>query len=83
MVAPLPFRDDRPRLPNNRGQALRRVKTLNLSLLRNRMKREHVQEFMRILECVHAEPAPSYPRIQRDVTYQCLGSITRSGIPSA
>lgn len=58
-VAPLPFREDRPRLPDNREQALRRAKTLDLSLPRNPMKREHVQEFMRkILDRGHAEPAP-------------------------
>ncbi|XP_062610110.1 uncharacterized protein LOC134271902 [Saccostrea cucullata] len=61
-TAPLPFREDRPRLPDNRDHALRRAKTLDLGLLRNPLKREHVQEFMRkIFDRGHAELAPHLP----------------------
>ncbi|KAK3105444.1 hypothetical protein FSP39_025380 [Pinctada imbricata] len=58
-TAPLPFRPNRPRLPNNHGQALRRAMILDASLKKDPTKRDHAVEFMRnIIEKGHAEPAP-------------------------
>lgn len=57
-TAPLPFRRNRQRLPNNKSQALRRAHSLDVSLRKNPEKMEHVIAFMRkILENGHAEPA--------------------------
>lgn len=58
-IAPLPFKDNRPRLPNNRKQALDRARSLDDSLRRNSTKKNHFLEFMQnLLNCGHAEPAP-------------------------
>ena len=59
-VAPLPFRSPRPRLPNNRSQALKRAQILDQNLTRNEVKRRHFVDFMqRVLDNGHAEPAPA------------------------
>ncbi|XP_071086519.1 uncharacterized protein [Haliotis cracherodii] len=58
-IAPLPFRNGRRRLPNNRSQALNRAKTLDRCLKRDTIKRQQFLEFMqRILDNDHAELAP-------------------------
>ena len=58
-VAPLPFRQSRQRLPNNRPQALHRAKLLDSSLKSNSLKRSHFVTFMKeILDSGHAERAP-------------------------
>lgn len=58
-VAPLPFRATRPRLPNNRDQAVQRAKMLDTSLKKNPVKKAHLIEFMgNILDNNHAEVAP-------------------------
>jgi hypothetical protein len=58
-VAPLPFRPNRPRLPNNYSQASRRAKSLDNSLLRDPKKREHMMDFMKgVIDNGHAELAP-------------------------
>ncbi|XP_069114175.1 uncharacterized protein [Argopecten irradians] len=58
-VAPLPFRDPRPRLANNRAQALKRAKTLDSSLRKDPVKRQHFVTFMdNIFKSGHAELAP-------------------------
>lgn len=57
--APLPFRKDRPKLPNNRIQALKRAKSLDTSLHRDERKRQHFFTFMKaIFDNGHAELAP-------------------------
>lgn len=58
-VAPLPFREKRQRLPNNREQAVQRAKLLDISLRKNELKKEHFLTFMgKILDNNHAEVAP-------------------------
>lgn len=60
--APLPFRQSRPVLPNNKAQALKRAKAFDLSLQRDPLKRQHVLEFMeKIFTHEHAEKAPQMP----------------------
>ncbi|XP_033726768.1 uncharacterized protein LOC117316337 [Pecten maximus] len=58
LTAPLPFRSPRQRLPNNRGQALKRAKILHASLERNPVKKDHFTTFMEgIIKNGHAEVA--------------------------
>jgi len=58
-IAPLPFREPRTPLPNNRSVALKRASMLQASLYKNPVKQEHFLTFMqRIFDCGHAEPAP-------------------------
>ncbi|XP_061191767.1 uncharacterized protein LOC133200011 [Saccostrea echinata] len=60
--APLPFRTQRQLLPNNKPQAINRALSLDRSLKRNLIKREHVSKFMdKIFEKGHAEEAPPIP----------------------
>ncbi|XP_071133064.1 uncharacterized protein [Mytilus edulis] len=61
-TAPLPFRKDRPVLPNNRVQAVQRVNSLERSLRMNPNKKEHILEFMnKMFVNKHAEKAPNLP----------------------
>ncbi|XP_065944078.1 uncharacterized protein [Magallana gigas] len=58
-VAPLPFREPRCKLPDNRQQALRRAMILDTNLRKNPVKCGHAVTFMkRILDAEHAELAP-------------------------
>ncbi|XP_014676616.1 PREDICTED: uncharacterized protein LOC106816503 [Priapulus caudatus] len=58
-TSPLPFRNPRPHLPNNRCQALRRARALDINLRKNPIKREHLVTFMEgIIDSRHAEVAP-------------------------
>ncbi|KAL1267084.1 hypothetical protein QQF64_002759 [Cirrhinus molitorella] len=58
-VAPLPFREPRRRLPNNREYAVKRFKSLRRNLDRRPKMRDDFTEFMqRILDNNHAELAP-------------------------
>ncbi|XP_062620653.1 uncharacterized protein LOC134282244 [Saccostrea cucullata] len=58
-TAPLPFRETREKLPNNRSVALKRALMLQGSLQRNPTKREHFVSFMQgIFDSGHAEVAP-------------------------
>lgn len=58
-TAPLPFRSDRPTLPNNREQAQKRANSLHISLQKNPVKTQHFVDFMgNMLENNHAEVAP-------------------------
>lgn len=60
--APLPFRSERQRLPNNKSQAVNRALSLDRSLKHNPIKKEHVTAFMnKIFEKGHAEEAPPVP----------------------
>lgn len=45
-VAPLPFVTPRQHLPNNRDPALKRLNTLNRSLVKRPKMREHFVQFM-------------------------------------
>lgn len=45
-VAPLPFLEDCPSLPNNRLQTLNRAKKLQASLSKNPVKLQHMVTFM-------------------------------------
>ncbi|KAJ8020558.1 hypothetical protein HOLleu_40182 [Holothuria leucospilota] len=57
--APLPFRKERPQLPNNKSQAERRLRSLVNSLDRNERKKGHYFEFMeKIFKDGHAERVP-------------------------
>lgn len=58
-TAPLPFRSYRPKLPDNKVQALKRAKSLHISMQMDPLKKEHMFTFMQgILENGHAEVAP-------------------------
>lgn len=57
--APLPFKQPRHRLPNNRDVALRWARNLHLSLCRSLKKKQLLVEFMsKIIDKGHAEIAP-------------------------
>lgn len=57
--APLPFRDDRQPLPDNRPLALRRAKSFDVNQYSNPVKRKQVLDFIdNLLENQHAELAP-------------------------
>lgn len=59
-VAPLPFRQPRQRLPNNREQAVKRFASLQHSLSKRPETQQQYVAFMgKILENDHAEVAPS------------------------
>ncbi|KAI4874451.1 hypothetical protein NFI96_005580 [Prochilodus magdalenae] len=58
-VAPLPFRAHRPRLPDNRAQALERLSSLQRSFKRKPEMKEQFVTFMgRTFQNGHAEEAP-------------------------
>ncbi|KAK0144244.1 hypothetical protein N1851_017386 [Merluccius polli] len=58
-VAPLPFRSTRQRLPNNRGQAVRRLMSLRRTLKKNTEMKDHYVEFMeKMFSKSNAEHAP-------------------------
>ena len=58
-VAPLPFRQPRQRLPNNRDQALKRFKSLQHNLRRRpEIEHQYVAFMGKLLENDHAEVAP-------------------------
>lgn len=60
--APLPFKPDRPLIPNNRELALKRAKSLEVSLMRDKTKLEHFLTFMsNILDKGFAEEVPPLP----------------------
>lgn len=64
-VAPLPFREPRDRLPDNRQQALKRAMILDNSLRKNPIKCEHALTFMqRIFDAKHAELAPPSKEVE-------------------
>ena len=58
-TAPLPFRPGRPRLPNNRAHALKRLNILQRSLDKKPETKERFLNFMgKIFDSGHAEAAP-------------------------
>ncbi|XP_062592960.1 uncharacterized protein LOC134254474 [Saccostrea cucullata] len=64
-TAPLPFKKQRPLLPNNLSQALSRAKMLTNNLQKNSTKKKHFLEFMsKVLSEGHAEPAPTLTKNQ-------------------
>ncbi len=55
-VAPLPFKNPHPRLPNNRPQALKGLTSLKRNLERKPVMREHFLSFMdKMFKNGHAE----------------------------
>ncbi|VDI13795.1 Hypothetical predicted protein [Mytilus galloprovincialis] len=57
-TAPLPFKESRPLLPNNRLQALNRARAFDISLRKDPVKKQHVLDFMKTLfDNNHAERA--------------------------
>lgn len=62
-VAPLPFKSPRPRLPDNKVQALNRLSSLRRSLERKPVMKEHFFTFMeKVFQNNHAEVAPPLKR---------------------
>ena len=60
--APLPFRENRQVLPNNRSQAVKRVEYLDRSLLKDTVKKDQIVEFIhKMIENGHAEIAQPLP----------------------
>jgi hypothetical protein len=58
-MAPLPFKQDRERLPNNRKLALDRALSFDQNLVRNPLKLEHFETFMQgLFDAEHIERAP-------------------------
>ncbi|KAI4892131.1 hypothetical protein NFI96_008825, partial [Prochilodus magdalenae] len=58
-VAPLPFRSPRPRLPNNKQQAIQRLTSVHCTLRkRPEMKKQFVDFMQNVFDNAHAEPAP-------------------------
>ncbi|XP_062603305.1 uncharacterized protein LOC134265079 [Saccostrea cucullata] len=63
--APLPFKESRSALPNNREEALKRARILQKSLQREPVKRDHFHTFMtKLLQNGHAEVAPPLDAVQ-------------------
>ena len=61
-TAPLPFRENRRRLPNNKTLAVQRVHSLDRSLQKDEIKKKQVLDFMdNMLQNGHAEIAPPLP----------------------
>lgn len=61
-TAPLPFKEQRPILPNNKVLALKRAHSLDVSLRKNPTKRDHMVTFMNdIIDRGAAEVAPPIP----------------------
>ncbi|XP_076849002.1 uncharacterized protein LOC143497110 [Brachyhypopomus gauderio] len=59
-VAPLPFRSPRHPLPNNKEQALKRLRTLQHTLEKKPTMRDHFFAFMqKMFDSDQAEPAPT------------------------
>ncbi|XP_034052316.1 uncharacterized protein LOC117532859 [Gymnodraco acuticeps] len=59
LVAPLPFRSPRPRLPNNKQQASQRLSSVRRTRKKRPETRQHFVDFMEnIFVSGHAEPAP-------------------------
>nr|XP_022329399.1 uncharacterized protein LOC111128201 [Crassostrea virginica] len=68
-TAPLPFRENRPTLPNNFPIAEKRAKILDKSLRRDPVKRDHFVQFMsKVLNNKAAEVAPTLP-VDKEVWY--------------
>nr|XP_022331795.1 uncharacterized protein LOC111129629 [Crassostrea virginica] len=82
-VAPLPFREPRPRLGNNRQSALKRANMLHHSLQRNPTKCEHAIAFMkRIFDAGHAELAPQLENVDsEEIWYLPIFSVYHSKKP--
>ena len=81
-VAPLPCKDLKPLLPNNRQMALKRALTLDRDLKRNSLKRDHFVRFMaKVLNSGAAEEAQSITD-NREVWYLPIFSIYRPHKPN-
>lgn len=61
-TAPLPFKEQRAILPNNKVLALKRAYSLDVSLKKNPTKRDHMVTFMKgIIDRGAADVAPPIP----------------------
>ncbi|XP_073668774.1 uncharacterized protein [Paramisgurnus dabryanus] len=81
-VAPLPFKLQRRRLPNNRSQVLDRFKSLQRSFAKKPIMKEHFFTFMeKILERGHAEVAPPLNH-QEECWYLPLFGVYHSKKPN-
>ena len=59
-TAPLPFKQPKPPIPNNRSQAWKRAQILDSSLRKNPIKQKHFMTFMeKVLNSGAAEKAPT------------------------
>lgn len=67
--APLPFRNQRQSLPNNRCQALKRGQMLHANLQKNPTKKEHLVTF---IESDAMEIAPTLDPKKSAGTFHCL-----------
>ncbi|XP_056006690.1 uncharacterized protein LOC130050517 [Ostrea edulis] len=80
-VAPLPFRESRPILGDNRHMAGRRANLLDLNLKKNPKKCEHAVAFMkRIFDAGHAELAPPL-KYKEEFWYLPIFSVYHSKKP--
>lgn len=70
--APLPFRTQRPPLPNNKLQAINRASALDRSLRRNPTKKEHVSTFMDKIFLDMQRKLHLYLTTRNDGTFLCL-----------
>lgn len=68
--APLPFRNPRHSLPNNRCQALKRAQMLHVNLQKNPTKKEHLVTFMKNL--IESDAMEIAPTLDPNGTYHCL-----------
>lgn len=67
--APLPFKSQRPRLPNNRSMALDRANRFDACLKRDHVKQKHFIDFMqKLFDHKHVEVAPSVDK-EEEVWY--------------
>ena len=79
--APLPFRTPKPKMPNNRDQALKQAKSLDRFLRTNPLKKEHMVTFMeKIITSGAAEVAPP-PEDGRENWYLPLFGVYHSKKP--
>ena len=74
--APLPFREPRNKMPNNRSQALKRARSLEISLKKDTQKKQHFFDFMnKLIVNGHAEVAPALSTDEECWYLPIFGSI--------
>ncbi|XP_065925824.1 uncharacterized protein [Magallana gigas] len=74
-TAPLPFKRDKPAIPNNKVMALKRAMVLDSSLYKNYEKRQHFFTFMeKVIQSGAAEIAPEL-KVGQEVWYLPLFGV--------
>lgn len=74
LVAPLPFREPRPRLPNNWSQAIDHLTSLCRSFNKKSEMKDHFMSFMEnIFRNGHAEEAPHLSDNEECLYLPCFG----------